>query len=254
MTEGDTLWYHGVFAARFVQEGRLDIFPDLGNAAQALLPGEQPDVPRDRVLPVRPRPAVAAVQPRVRPARAPRGVLRRATSRPGCALRDRGCRRARIPRNRRRPSRSGDQRRDVRDVPAGRDGVAARRAGSNRYRSRSPGSRRRCRSARSSRSRCPLTVLTVLVVVDAVRRRRPRCVAAWLLPLGVFGSFWFIRNWALVDNPLPFYDLRLGPLHLPGPHASSRRLVDRGPPLRAGHVVARGSAPVSGRPTGGRGC
>ena len=38
MTEGDTLWYHGVFAARFVQEGRLDIFPDLGNAAQGFFP------------------------------------------------------------------------------------------------------------------------------------------------------------------------------------------------------------------------
>jgi hypothetical protein len=32
MTERDTRWYHGVVAARFVQEGRLDILPDLGNA------------------------------------------------------------------------------------------------------------------------------------------------------------------------------------------------------------------------------
>ena len=38
MTEGDTLWYHGVFAARFIQAGRLDIFPDIGASAQGFFP------------------------------------------------------------------------------------------------------------------------------------------------------------------------------------------------------------------------
>jgi hypothetical protein len=49
----------------------------------------------------------------------------------------------------------------------------------------------------------------------AIKRRRPVLIAAWLVPVGVFGAFWFVRNWALVDNPLPFYDLHLGPLHFP---------------------------------------
>jgi hypothetical protein len=61
----------------------------------------------------------------------------------------------------------------------------------------------------------PIAVLTVAVVVVAFRRRRVALVLAWLLPLGALGAFWFVRNWVLVDNPLPFYDLRLGPLHLP---------------------------------------
>jgi hypothetical protein len=38
MTEGDTLWYHAVFAARFVQTGRTDVFPDVGGVAQAYFP------------------------------------------------------------------------------------------------------------------------------------------------------------------------------------------------------------------------
>jgi hypothetical protein len=38
MTEGDTLWYHGSFAARLVQLGRVDVLPGVGPEAQRFFP------------------------------------------------------------------------------------------------------------------------------------------------------------------------------------------------------------------------
>jgi hypothetical protein len=51
--------------------------------------------------------------------------------------------------------------------------------------------------------------------VIAVHRRRVALLAAWLVPLVVMSAFWFVRNWVRADNPLPFYDITLGPLHFP---------------------------------------
>jgi hypothetical protein len=214
MTEGDTLWYHGVFAARFVQEERLLILPDLGNAAQAFFPANSQVYhaiaffPFDRDLlslvfnlalaPLALLAAYCVGRRRglgalcvtagaivlglpgivgVHPGQATNDVLCATFLLVAVALLIEG---------------------GIAPLPLGLAGVA---------------------SALSLGTKLtvsvPLTVLTVCIVVIAVARRRPVLVAAWLVPLGVFGAFWFLRNWTLVDNPLPFYDLHVGPLHFP---------------------------------------
>jgi hypothetical protein len=212
MTEGDTLWYHGVFAARFVQEGKLAILPDLGNAAQAFFPANSQVYhaiaffPFDRDLLSLPFNLVFATVALlaaycvgrrrglgalcvtacavvlglpgivgVHPGQATNDVLCATFLLVAIALVLEG---------------------GVEPLPLGLAGVAAALSLGTKL-----------------TVSVPLTVLTVFVVVVAVHRRRPALVVAWLVPLGIFGSFWFIRNWALVDNPLPFYDIHLGPLH-----------------------------------------
>ncbi len=232
MTEGDTLWYHGVFAARFVQEGRLDIFPDLGSAAQAFFPANSQMFhaiaffPFDRDLLSLPFNLVFAVLALlaaycvgrrrglgalcvaagavvlglpgivgVHPGQATNDVLCAAFLLVAVALLLEG---------------------GIAPMPLALASVAAALSLGTKL-----------------TVAVPLTVLTVLVVVEAVRRRRPALVAAWLVPLAVFGSFWFLRNWALADNPLPFYDLQLGPLHLPDrAHLSDNASI-------ANHVLER---------------
>ena len=58
-------------------------------------------------------------------------------------------------------------------------------------------------------------VLALGVVVACVRAGRTRNALPWLVGIVVPGAFWAARNWVLADNPLPFFDLRLGPVHLP---------------------------------------
>ena len=243
MTEGDTLWYHGVFAARFVQEGRLDFFPDLGNAAQAFFPANSQVyhamaffpfdrdllslvfnlafaplallaaycVGRRRGLGALCVTAVAVVLGLpgivgVHPGQATNDVLCATFLLVAVALLLEG---------------------GIAPLPLALASVA---------------------SALSLGTKLtvsvPLTVLTVLIVAEAVRRRRPALVVAWLAPLAVFGSFWFLRNWALVDNPLPFYDLHLGPLHFP----------DRGTSPTTRRSPTTSSSATRGPGCSGRGC
>ncbi|MGQ0803335.1 MAG: hypothetical protein ACT4PI_05670 [Actinomycetota bacterium] len=75
----------------------------------------------------------------------------------------------------------------------------------------------------------PVAVLTVGVVVLALRSRQRIVAAAWSAALVVFGGFWFVRNWVVAENPLPFFDVRLGPLHFP------ERAEQSGPAL-VGHL------------------
>jgi hypothetical protein len=58
----------------------------------------------------------------------------------------------------------------------------------------------------------PIAVLTVGVVVLALRTHRRTTAVAWCLSVAVFGCYWFIRNLAVADNPLPFWDVHLGPV------------------------------------------
>ncbi len=60
----------------------------------------------------------------------------------------------------------------------------------------------------------PIAILTVGVVVLALRARRWPVALAWCGSVAVFGSYWFVRNWSVADNPLPFWDFHLGPLAL----------------------------------------
>ncbi|MEY2448988.1 MAG: hypothetical protein QOH79_2464, partial [Acidimicrobiaceae bacterium] len=59
----------------------------------------------------------------------------------------------------------------------------------------------------------PAAVLALGVVALAWRARRLSAVL-WMCALGASGSFWFLRNWWLVGSPVPWFDVRLGPLHL----------------------------------------
>jgi hypothetical protein len=76
----------------------------------------------------------------------------------------------------------------------------------------------------------PAAVLTIVVVVLAVRAGKRLAALTWSGALVVFGGFWFIRNWVVADNPLPFFELRLGPLQFP------KRAVQSGPAL-IGHLM-----------------
>src|SRR6185295_3705446 len=59
----------------------------------------------------------------------------------------------------------------------------------------------------------PVGVLTVGVVLLTVRRHR-LVALAWVLALALFGCFWFLRNLAVADSPLPWFDVELGPISL----------------------------------------
>jgi hypothetical protein len=63
----------------------------------------------------------------------------------------------------------------------------------------------------------PVIVLTIGVVWYALRSRRPRLAGIWCVALAVTGAFWFLRNWVLSGNPVPWMNFHLGPLSM---HAS----------------------------------
>lgn len=73
----------------------------------------------------------------------------------------------------------------------------------------------------------PVAVLTVGVIVLALRARRAVTAVAWTAAVAVFGSFWYVRNWVDVGNPLPWFDIHLGPLSLP------KSVVDTGDTVAA---------------------
>jgi hypothetical protein len=59
----------------------------------------------------------------------------------------------------------------------------------------------------------PIVVLTVGVVVHALRARAPRVAMSWCAALGLSGSFWFVRNWIVIGNPVPWWSIHVGPIH-----------------------------------------
>ena len=61
----------------------------------------------------------------------------------------------------------------------------------------------------------PVAVLVGGYTLMALSRRRVATSLAWLLSVGVAGGFWYGRNWVLAGSPLPWFDLTLGPVHLP---------------------------------------
>lgn len=68
----------------------------------------------------------------------------------------------------------------------------------------------------------PVAVLTVGIIVLAVRGRRALPAVVWSAGVVVFGSYWYIRNVVEAHNPLPWFKLGVGPLALP------RSVVDEG--------------------------
>jgi hypothetical protein len=60
----------------------------------------------------------------------------------------------------------------------------------------------------------PLAMLTLGVIVVAFRTRRRSAAIWWCLPLVLFGGYWFVRNWVIFGNPVPWMSIHLGPITL----------------------------------------
>jgi hypothetical protein len=60
----------------------------------------------------------------------------------------------------------------------------------------------------------PVAVLTIGIVVLGVRTRRFVAAAYWIAATVIAGGYWFVRNWIVFHNPLPWTTLHLGPVTL----------------------------------------
>lgn len=60
----------------------------------------------------------------------------------------------------------------------------------------------------------PIVVLVALVFALCLRRGFVRSAAAWIGGTAATGSFWFLRDWVLSGNPLPWFAIPLGPFSL----------------------------------------
>jgi hypothetical protein len=79
----------------------------------------------------------------------------------------------------------------------------------------------------------PIAVLAVGVAVLTWRAGRRAATVVWLVALVATGGFWFVRNVALTGSPLPWYDLRFGPLHLPVREGAAASVSGQPPLSRA---------------------
>jgi len=60
----------------------------------------------------------------------------------------------------------------------------------------------------------PLVILTVGLVVVAIRARRVRAALLWSAAVVLFGGYWLVRNWVIFGNPVPWTEVHLGPITL----------------------------------------
>ena len=66
----------------------------------------------------------------------------------------------------------------------------------------------------------PVVILTVGVIVVGARGRRIRTACLWVGLEALTGSYWYLRNWVRIGNPLPSL-AHLGPLSLASPPITS---------------------------------
>ena len=78
----------------------------------------------------------------------------------------------------------------------------------------------------------PIAALTIGVFVVARRGRRLMDSAVWLAGVALTGSFWYVRNWAAVGNPIPSVHVKVGPFSLPNPVVTT-------PSTTVAHFVSR---------------
>ena len=67
----------------------------------------------------------------------------------------------------------------------------------------------------------PIGALTLGVFVVAGRGRRLRDTSFWLAGVALTGSFWYVRNWVAVGNPVPSAHVKVGPFSLPNPEITT---------------------------------
>jgi hypothetical protein len=67
----------------------------------------------------------------------------------------------------------------------------------------------------------PILVLTIAIPFIARRGQRLRTLGAWLVPVAVSGSYWYLRNLLLVGNPIPSLHVGIGNVRLPAPRLSA---------------------------------
>jgi hypothetical protein len=60
----------------------------------------------------------------------------------------------------------------------------------------------------------PLVILTMGLVVVAIRARRVRAALLWSGAVVLFGGYWLVRNWVIFGNPVPWTEVHLGPVTL----------------------------------------
>lgn len=63
----------------------------------------------------------------------------------------------------------------------------------------------------------PAIALTGAAVAAAPRARRPATAAAFAGMLVLGGGFWYLRNLFQTGNPAPWFEVDVGPIHLPSP-------------------------------------
>ncbi len=68
----------------------------------------------------------------------------------------------------------------------------------------------------------PVAALTVGIAVLAQRSRRASEVGRWLLLVAITGSFWYLRNFFTVGNPIPSLHIGIGPITLPRTATTTR--------------------------------
>ena len=61
----------------------------------------------------------------------------------------------------------------------------------------------------------PVAVLGVGVIVLALRAGRRVTALTWTVAVAVSGAYWYVHNWVVADNPLPWFSVELGPISLP---------------------------------------
>jgi hypothetical protein len=68
----------------------------------------------------------------------------------------------------------------------------------------------------------PVAVLTIGILVLAFRARRSVTAVCWCGVLAISGGYWFLRNVIRAHNPVPYYAVHLGPISLPAPGKLSK--------------------------------
>jgi hypothetical protein len=227
MTHADTLWYHGPYAARFVQDGRVTELVDRSDVIQAYFPLNSQLVHALAILPF----DRDVLSPLVNLGWAALALLaawcigrRRglgplcvlgtvvvlglpmlAGTHPGQASNDVACAALLL---------AAVALLFESDLAPASTAVAALAAGLG--------------LGTKLTVAVPLVIVTVGVVVLAVRAHRTLTALVWCAGLALTSALWFVRNWVVADNPLPWFEVELGPLSLPAPaREEGASVVDR---------------------------